>query len=137
VNVETDAPMELINRAIKAAENGEFQALDAKEKQLEEKQRQGETFRDQNVKENNQLEGVTFDDLLQKISNLEKENKKLKTMISGQERLCVFCQDKPCEYAILSCGHFCCCKDCIKPIRKLGKCPMCRQNVDKFFKVFI
>jgi hypothetical protein len=70
------------------------------------------------------------------ICNKSLENDFSKLKIYGDENItecCICMNDLESQpdivFIIISpCGHYCCCKDCVKPLKQ---CPMCRANIEQ------
>ena len=52
---------------------------------------------------------------------------------------CCVCRDAPPEFAMLPCGHRCCCAGCAEALRQRGqrKCPVCRAFVEGTCHIFL
>jgi len=65
--------------------------------------------------------------------NNEIENKEQETdPPEGNE--CVICQERKRTYAIIPCGHYCCCEECVTQLK--GICPVCRDNFLTTCRIF-
>ncbi len=54
------------------------------------------------------------------------------------EMACVVCRHSKREYAFVSCGHLCICRDCSICIANLdGRCPLCRCQATHVIKIFV
>ena len=61
--------------------------------------------------------------------DLKKEIKRLQ-----EEKLCKICLDKEREVLFSACGHFVSCNNCAL---SLQNCPVCRKEIDHFFKIYL
>ncbi|XP_052072509.1 mitochondrial ubiquitin ligase activator of nfkb 1-A-like [Mytilus californianus] len=50
---------------------------------------------------------------------------------------CVICLTNPREVILLNCGHICVCIDCVQALPRPMKCPVCRQNVERFLNAYM
>jgi hypothetical protein len=100
---------------------GKNDRKEEKQKQEKQKQKEQEDQKDEIGK------------LQQKIKELESQ------IVKKHVDLCVICQDKPIEYVVLSCGHYCLCGDCAKILQQTKKkqCPLCRLVFSKLQRVFV
>ena len=59
---------------------------------------------------------------------------KIENLNMREQKNCKICSDKDIEVTFLPCGHFMCCIECSKSLRK---CPVCRQFIEKTIYTFI
>jgi serine/threonine protein kinase len=52
------------------------------------------------------------------------------------ENLCVWCMDKPADYAVLPCGHKCLCEADSAAIVAMNGCPVCRGPVQRCARIW-
>ncbi len=50
------------------------------------------------------------------------------------ERKCKICLDSVADIVFVSCGHLCCCANCVGALRK---CPLCRKKIKKAIRTYI
>ena len=53
---------------------------------------------------------------------------------NNDDMKCVICLEKNKCYVFLPCKHACCCEECSK---NLKQCPVCRNNIESSFKIFL
>jgi len=87
----------------------------------------------------------TFDDLSSSFSEMTTTNMPRRSIASkGKEKEeeeepeeCCVCQCEPKSHALVPCGHKCVCKECAEEVmKKLKKCPLCRQEVVTFIHIY-
>ena len=61
---------------------------------------------------------------------VQKKEKKSK---EEEEKCCVICEERPVEVALLECGHMSFCQKCAEPLKE---CPICRQKVLRFIRIY-
>ncbi|XP_060561633.1 mitochondrial ubiquitin ligase activator of nfkb 1-like [Ruditapes philippinarum] len=49
---------------------------------------------------------------------------------------CVVCLSNPREIVLLDCGHICLCAECVTILPEPLKCPVCRQDVDRYLTTY-
>jgi hypothetical protein len=55
-----------------------------------------------------------------------------------EERQCIICYENPKCFMIRPCNHVCLCEKCSRNVQGLrGKCPMCRNNIQKIERIFM
>ncbi len=68
-------------------------------------------------------------------SRLEDELRRVRQQDgAGTKDRCVVCAGNPIEVLIEPCGHVAVCKECV---RKMHKCPICRENMADWRQVFV
>lgn len=55
----------------------------------------------------------------------------------GNNLECVVCLNNPREVILLNCGHICLCVDCVQELPRPMKCPVCRQDVQRFQNAYM
>ena len=53
-----------------------------------------------------------------------------------EPKVCVVCMANKINTVCVPCGHRCICDECLTAIKKLGECPVCRQNTTKIIKTY-
>jgi hypothetical protein len=53
-----------------------------------------------------------------------------------EQNLCIICLERSAEFALLPCGHKCVCEEHAAAVFRLGECPLCRNSVTSFNKIF-
>lgn len=61
------------------------------------------------------------------------EAKRVERTQEEKEKLCVICEERPSQCALLECGHLNFCLECAKDLKD---CPICRQPVVRFVRIF-
>jgi hypothetical protein len=77
--------------------------------------------------------------IVTRIKNKEIKNDDAKDDINvcKSERTCVICMNNPQTHLIIPCGHKCLCEKCsVEHLEKLTTCPICREKVQHFQRVF-
>lgn len=77
------------------------------------------------------------DESIQSIESAEyAENLKQQEVVKQQDsdRKCNVCWEFKTLVAIVNCGHYAFCNDCLS---KLKKCPLCQKSIDKIINIYI
>jgi hypothetical protein len=56
--------------------------------------------------------------------------------LDAEETMCVVCFDAPKQYAMLPCLHMCACEACAQQLLHVGRCPVCREPIERVGQVF-
>jgi len=48
---------------------------------------------------------------------------------------CIICLDESRKYALLPCGHFCLCENCVARVPN-NKCPVCRNEIQDILRIY-
>jgi baculoviral IAP repeat-containing protein 2/3 len=54
----------------------------------------------------------------------------------GSDSLCIICEEKTADYAVVPCGHKCLCQSHYELIVDKGECPVCRARVQTCIKIY-
>ena len=96
-----------------------------------------------------QLQGLrdARDELAGQLARLGAEKEQLRASIAGHLEMaeaaqrCVVCWDAPSSYAIVPCGHVCCCGACLHALQggvpEQRLCPKCRGGIESVLRVFL
>eukprot|EP01118_Nematostelium_gracile_P006503 TRINITY_DN2090_c0_g1_i1.p1 TRINITY_DN2090_c0_g1~~TRINITY_DN2090_c0_g1_i1.p1 ORF type:complete len:714 (+),score=227.13 TRINITY_DN2090_c0_g1_i1:88-2142(+) len=76
----------------------------------------------------------------EEIKEEKKEEKKEMDVVekkqenkNEEDKFCVICEERPCDTALLDCGHLSFCSNCAQPLKE---CPICRQNVVRTIRIY-
>ena len=67
------------------------------------------------------------------IPHLQRSLSHQQSSFSDDDTVCIICLDKSKEYAIIPCGHWCVCRDCVE---KITRCPVCRTRKENALRIY-
>jgi len=68
------------------------------------------------------------------LKEAEVDVKAAKEKEAVNSKVCVICEEKECNTAVLFCGHMSFCEECALPLKI---CPICRTEVAKTQRIYM